>query len=688
MTTYSALSINISFGELFVSGIWNGNKDSNIVAEGWSEDEITRYTVKPPLIMDGISREDEMGVRDCAHQARLLSLTARARNTVIDGSYGWHHRMVDVAQQYELDKAYDYATIQGELSQAVAETIEAANARTIKNLKKVKQAPVIGIPIDTVSNAIQAIDDYYEELQKRKAENMKMSMGEYINTIKEPVEPLPEAYKKLKEALTTHIKPAAVANEEGEDDDDTTIEEPERKPASKLNANEEERPNPSRTPLEFPDSPLVQSLGDAIPSFRPTNEQPALQALADKIMSSEFGKLKDVRKLREPFEIILSFAIYLMAMIGQITTSNSTSTKESKLKGDWFHIREQHRMGFIRAFYAAFNNYNQIVKRGLPYRKDYTENGLIAVMTLIMSTAVGTSDEMFMKAFDEIGWETTIYPFISGRRRIALAEHDVKQVINNGKLFRSPEGNGVFSPSILDFYHHTKSLHHIRAKTPKVSMNKIKVTRDSSEDEGPKAVTMDYYEWSSDINRKGTEEASTTQDDTVIDIDATAARSLRQRKSPPPNKQPTKEQPINRTFPLPVTPKKTIVGSKRARSQKTVSKRNPSKTNTPVSQRKPPLIQPPLIPAQRIPASELEASMETDDENDPIYNNIMEDKEPPKDDRPYLFTVDSQLQPIDYEQLEPSTENVVEQTEEPKPDTTTNPDEETSVSSKKSKKSV
>jgi hypothetical protein len=199
MTTYSALSINISFGKLFVSGIWNGNKDSNIVAEGWSEDEITRYTVKPPLIMDGISREDEMGVRDCAHQARLLSLTARARNAVIDGSYGWHHRMVDVDQQYELDKAYDYATIQGELSQAVAETIEAANARTIKNLKKVKQAPVIGIPIGTVSNAIQAIDDYYEELQKRKAENMKMSMGEYINTIKEPVEPLPEAYKKLKQ---------------------------------------------------------------------------------------------------------------------------------------------------------------------------------------------------------------------------------------------------------------------------------------------------------------------------------------------------------------------------------------------------------------------------------------------------------------------------------------------------------
>ena len=110
-----------------------------------------------------------------------------------------------------------------------------------------------------------------------------------------------------------------------------------------------------------------------------------MKALANKIMSSEFGKLKDVRKLTTPFEIILSFAIYLIAMVGQSTVSNTTSDKNSGVKGDWYNIKEEYRMGYIRAFYATFNNYNQIVKRGLPYRKDYTENGVVA------STAIGTS---------------------------------------------------------------------------------------------------------------------------------------------------------------------------------------------------------------------------------------------------------------------------------------------------------
>jgi hypothetical protein len=660
MTMYSALSINLSSGKLFLTGTWTGKKEDRIIVEDWEEYEIDKFTVQPPLILDGITREDEIEVRDCAHQARLIILTAQARNTVIDEGFEWHHRMQDVTRQFEIDKEYEFTRIYEELTEALTITIETINKRTIRNLRKSNQATTIGIPMEIVSDVIQAIDKYYDELQKQNVAKMKMTMTEYINTLGEPLQALPEAYVKLKEAMT-NLNDTAVENDN--DDDDTTISESEMKPASVQhiaqdndNSEEEaiEQPTIERLlqePSRSPPTPIA--LEDAIPEYRPTNEPIPMKALANKIMSSEFGKLKDVRKLTTPFEIILSFAIYLIAMVGQSTVSNTTSDKNSGVKGDWYNIKEEYRMGYIRAFYATFNNYNQIVKRGLPYRKDYTENGVVAAMTLIISTAIGTSDETFMKALDEVGWETTIYPFIAGRRRIALAEQDVKQVIDNGKLFRSPEGNGIVYPSILDFYHHTKKLHHIRMKTPKVSLNKIKVTRDNSEDEGPKAVTMDYYEWSSDITRTGKDKDG-TREDIIIDIDAAPAKSLRQRKSPPikpPIKKhasATKQPQINRMLPLPTTPKKTIVGRKRQSRQASSTKKGSILKSPPEH----------MTHAQSTPKKVRYTSMEYIDEDDDSFHDVSEEQTPPEDDTPYLYTVDSSSRPqFDYQPIQ-DTDNI------------------------------
>jgi hypothetical protein len=113
-------------------------------------------------------------------------------------------------------------------------------------------------------------------------------------------------------------------------------------------------------------------------------------------------------------------------------------------------------------------------------------------------------------------------------------------------------------PSILDFYHNTKALQHIRTASSKISINKLQVTRDSSEDEGSEVHTMDYYEWSSDNAKK--EKAQLSEKVTVVDLTAMASRTMRKRKTPPPKSSTSKAQ-INRTFPIPTPPKVSTTGT-------------------------------------------------------------------------------------------------------------------------------
>jgi hypothetical protein len=269
-------------------------------------------------------------------------------------------------------------------------------------------------------------------------------------------------------------------------------------------------------------------------------------------------------------------------MIGKFTTTNTTVNRDGP-KGDWFHIQEDYRRSYIKAFYAVYNNYKKLVKQGLPYRKDYAANGFVAALTLLTSTAIGTSDEIFMKAHDEKGWKTTIYPFISGRRKVAIAEREVNEVIRTGYLYREPDGKGKMHPNILDFFNNAESLQYIRTATYKIPAKDFEIIRDSSDDEDPEETSLDYYAYSSKQARK-----ELTAQVTVVDLTAIQERSLRKRKSPPPKPMKTKS-PSSHGYPLPTIPtlpkpvtKKTVV------KKSTIAQKRLKKATIPTEQRKKP----------------------------------------------------------------------------------------------------
>jgi hypothetical protein len=301
-------------------------------------------------------------------------------------------------------------------------------------------------------------------------------------------------------------------------------------------------------------------IGIAIPEFRPTMEDEPINALAEKIKASPFGRMKGSRELKEPIEIILAYATYLYAIIGALTVSNISTPGN---KSDWFHINERYRRNYINAFYASYSNYHNSVRKGYPYRKENINNGFIAAVTLMTSTAIGASDEIFLTAVDQDNWKKTVYPYISGRRKLTRAEVDTKQVIDKGTFQRVQGRNGgKIHDSILDFFNHTKALADMELPEHTVNITRFNITRDDS-DNGPDTKTEDYFEVS---KRK----ATTVNQEEVTEIGSTS-RTLRKRKKPPSDTQsaPSTPKPVHVAKPRSTTKKsglKRIVGRGRGRT--------------------------------------------------------------------------------------------------------------------------
>ena len=308
-------------------------------------------------------------------------------------------------------------------------------------------------------------------------------------------------------------------------------------------------------------------------------EPEAMKDLADKIKASPFGQLKGVRILKTSIEIILAYATYLIAMVGEATVTNITVNEKS----DWFHIKEVYRKQYIQAFYASYNNYKNTVHSGTSYRKEYINNGVIAAMTLMISTAIGVSDEIFMKAIDPVDWKKSVYPFISGRRKLTPAEKDTGTIIREGQFKVKTGQKGVIYPSIIDFFDHTFPFRTVEKIPSKVNINTFtNITREESDQEREKKVDT-YF----DVERK-TKRAKTSAESAETKV---TDRKLRERKSPtiePPS--PSTPQQINRTYPLPTlnkgkspknAPKKakasTVKKSRKSIDQQTPSKKSRSK---------------------------------------------------------------------------------------------------------------
>jgi predicted transcriptional regulator len=460
---YNVVAINLSFPEqsLFLKGNWDGIEENIPLLDVKPNEHVIKGLVLPPLIIDNIDHDDEIVIRDYVHECRFLYMSAKVRSNITVGSTNIYSNELtklinDMSMNEESIEVPVYFAIRKDLKKRISDV----NKRTLQKKPPPKEEPK-KIPSISLEEVVEIydqfcvhVDDTTKELHS--LDPMKITLQTFTDIANKMLDHIPVIMIHTKERLEKLIK----TNTE------PTDEESDTKPSAtegKAQSDQDEETDDNSD--NFPDDVQDQSrfafktgLEESVPKFyRPTIEKEAMQALADTIKKSEFGKLKGVRILTTPIEIILAYATYLIAMIGETTVTNIKVNKTS----DWFHIKEKHHKEYIHAFYASYTNYKNTVHPGTSYRKEYINNGLIAAMTLMISTAIGVSDETFMKAVDPTNWKKKVYPFISGRRKLTRAERDTSNLIATGK-FLNRQSKGVIPPSIIDFFDHIYPLRNLK----------------------------------------------------------------------------------------------------------------------------------------------------------------------------------------------------------------------------------
>ena len=656
---YKVIAINLLYPQrdFFLKGTWDGNEQNSPSLDENLNDDVIKGLIKPPLITDDIDHQDEIGIRDYANECRILYMGTKVRSQVTIGNPNkYSNKLVDIINKSNMvDKtgeAIIYVTIEEDLGLRISEI----NKRTL-NKKPSQEEPtkVPSIPlhevvaiydqfsvhIDDLSDNIKSLDPYQLSLNKFHEliaqlqiiipESLKEARNRFQSIIKVETEST-EIIASREEAHTIDIGEENDVLNEDENNDEEGREDLDMKPAAtvdNIQIDEDQddviddvrnrlpdvvpnQPNyASVRPSSVKDSeevrtehidipntgpPLyVRDFGDEIPNYRPTMEPEAMKDLADKIKASPFGQLKGVRILETSIEIILAYATYLIAMVGEATVSNISVGGRS----DWFHIKETYRNQYIQAFYASYSNYKNTVHPDTSYRKEYINNGVIAAMTLMISTAIGVSDETFMKAIDENNWKKTVYPFVSGRRKLIPAEKDAGIIIREGEFHQILEGQeriGVIHPSIIDFYEHTFPFKNIKKISPEenikvihpltidffdhtypfkivkknpssVYVGRFNNTREDSDPDSEVPDTDTYF----DVERKTKRTKTSTESTEIILSD----RKLRTRKSPtiePPS--PSTPQQVNNTYPLPISNKRKNPESTPKKGRKSTTKKS------------------------------------------------------------------------------------------------------------------
>ncbi len=74
--------------------------------------------------------------------------------------------------------------------------------------------------------------------------------------------------------------------------------------------------------------------------------------------------MKSVQTLKTSNELVLAYATWLFALVGQCTVSNP----KTKNLHNWWHISLDARKEFINGFYAVWNNYKYTASSVEKYR--------------------------------------------------------------------------------------------------------------------------------------------------------------------------------------------------------------------------------------------------------------------------------------------------------------------------------
>jgi len=581
---YNVIIVNLLFRDLdfFLKGTWDGKDRTSLENDKLNDATFIKELKCTPIIIDNINHQDEIMIRDYANECRLLYVNTLFRSNIPTINVNIYSKEItsmieNTSLLEELSSAEMLTAIENDLSKRISKI----NERTLRRKDPPK---TVQISFDEVHNIYSRYSLYVDEINKDitalDSDNVTIrTLKEMVSKVKQ----IPDMMEQTKSGLQDKLKsidPPTGRNDDQEIEESTEREDiVEKKPRARIDVTREQpvigfgedHVNPS-TDDQFPtivqnqaayasahpsdtidqreidqntiDEPTyTRDLGEEVPDYRPTMEPEAMRDLANKIKAAPFGKLKGVRKLETPIEIILSYATYLIAMIGEATVTNITTGSSNKGRSDWFHIKEQYRSEYIRGFYAAYGNYKNTVHPGTKYRKEYVNNGMIAAMTLLISTSIGASDEIFLKAVDHDNWKRNVYPFISGRRKLTSAEKDLGNLIVTGKFKPATGGTGVLPPSIIDFFDHAYPLKDIVKPTHTVRVAEFNITRDDS-DQDKEPQTETFFDVTTDITK--------TKPSTKKVKTDTVTRILRERKSiESPSSPPSQNE--NRTFPLPLT---------------------------------------------------------------------------------------------------------------------------------------
>jgi predicted transcriptional regulator len=460
---YNVIAINLVFSEqsLFLKGSWDGHEKNIPSLDVKPREQVINGLIVPPLIIDGIDHRDEIEIRDYAHECRFLYLSTKVRqNLTIRNTGKYSEKLIKLIDNKSMDEETNELQIYLAIKEDMYKRISDSNKRTLQKkpppTEEPRREPSISLKevVEIYDQFCGHVDEITKEL--RSLDPMKISLQAFTDIANKMFDHIPVIMIHAKERLEELLKTSTEPTDEESDTKPSAIEG-----KARGNQDEENDDNSDSSTDNVQDQhrfAFETGLEESVPKFyRPTMEKEALQALADTIKNSEFGKLKGVRILKTPIEIILAYATYLIAMIGETTVTNIKVTKTS----DWFHIKEKHHKEYIQAFYASYTNYKNTVHPGTSYRKEYINNGLIAAMTLMISTAIGVSDETFMKAVDPTHWKKKVYPFISGRRKLTRAERDTSNLIRTGNFLKR-QGKGVIPPSIIDFFDHIYPLRELK----------------------------------------------------------------------------------------------------------------------------------------------------------------------------------------------------------------------------------
>jgi hypothetical protein len=495
-----------------------------------------------PLVRDGLEKEDELEVRLYMHRLYSVVWGAAVKTTIYVPLTTDEPTVARIIDKHALDDQIGYAEVLEDAKAAATAKIEEVNKRTTEKKKRSDADDRVKVPrgvyAELIAAAKKAVSERDDAL--KIAESVPPSYRHNI-----PIPNVPEAFERLLEfdASSVPQEPAATVNPTADEEDKVDdeqfpteaddIPEDELKPPAvevRLDPGTEPQedlssdPSDANVPDERTNQPFAEATAgfeDGVYDYGPTRE--VISRIAKKIKDSAFGRMKHVRTLQDGIEIVLAYATWLFAVVGSVTVSNAGIEREH----DWWMIRESDRTRFINGFYAAYNNYRWVVQPGCGslFRHERVSNGLVAALTTMISTAIGATDEVFMRTIDDRNWARTVYPFVAGHRPLGSSHLSIQSIIKRGQLpFKRHEGGRreYFIPEgIFEFLNPTMRLAALQDIGSDTEVDKAQVRPEDRglPDDDSDPLDTDYAAW------EGPEEVDSHSDDSTV-TEHEVARSL------------------------------------------------------------------------------------------------------------------------------------------------------------------